>query len=553
MKPEYESPSTLAPRPFPPSTLPWRALWLAMGVAALAHAAAAHPISLTSGQAVVQANGVDLKIEVMAEDFVLFQGLAPNAQNFLSRQDIESGAARHQEMLLRDFILRDGAGERVPGRAVRVETGDLPAEGWEAGTLMEHTVTFHLQFPLPGPPALLTFQQKFGGEATMVPSTLDLEVRQAGMPFSDSVALTGGGNAESFDFDWTAESRAGESAEEAWRRRREERRKERMGITSYDAVYGFIYITDHEVRAEILIPLTTLESWVEVERKNRDFLEVEEQEKARKKLEEFFCGKNKVAIDGLEVKPTLQRLDFYGVSFKDFALRPAPERLGTLTARVGAILSYSTKGPPSRVEMTWEYFNAAVFAAKTVVYAYNDTRAQAFSAYQPVFVWQSPAKRELPRITALDAGGRPAALSDEQALDIAGTLLRNIYRAFDYHAESDVYDALARSVHGDLLADLYLKIHEGLAMQEQGGAIATVKEVKVTEGAVTHREKEGGFSTRLTWTVEGTVEHWGHIHTRENQYAADFSIQPVENAWKITAMNVTDQKRLRYQISVRSF
>jgi hypothetical protein len=53
--------------------------------------------------------------------------------------------------------------------------------------------------------------------------------------------------------------------------------------------------------------------------------------------------------------------------------------------------------------------------------------------------------------------------------------------------------------------------------------------------------------------VEGTVEHWGHIHTRVNQYEADFTVRPVEKAWKITAMQVTGQKRLRYQVSVRRF
>ena len=99
------------------------------------------------------------------------------------------------------------------------------------------------------------------------------------------------------------------------------------------------------------------------------------------------------------------------------------------------------------------------------------------------------------------------------------SLLRNVYRAFDYHSESDIYDALARSVQGDLLADLYLKIKQGLIMQEQGGAVARVQEVKVIKAEPVEGKSQNGFAERVTWQVEGTVEHWGHIHLRVNEYS----------------------------------
>ena len=59
------------------------------------------------------------------------------------------------------------------------------------------------------------------------------------------------------------------------------------------------------------------------------------------------------------------------------------------------------------------------------------------------------------------------------------TLLQNIYRAYDYGDQSDVYDALAHSVNGPLLDELFLKIQSGLRMKEQGGAIANVQEVRI--------------------------------------------------------------------------
>ena len=135
---------------------------------------------------------------------------------------------------------------------------------------------------------------------------------------------------------------------------------------------------------------------------------------------------------------------------------------------------------------------------------------------------------------------------------VAESLLRNIYRAFDYRSESDIYDALARSVDGDLLADLYLKIRQGLLMQEQGGAVARVKDVKILKAEPLDGKNKNGFNERVTWQVEGTVEHWGHIHTRVNEYAADLQIEAAGGSWRIAAMNVSRQSQVRSAVMLRN-
>ena len=129
--------------------------------------------------------------------------------------------------------------------------------------------------------------------------------------------------------------------------------------------------------------------------------------------------------------------------------------------------------------------------------------------------------------------------------------MRNIYRGFDYHRESDIYDALAQSVHGDLLTDLYLKLKRGLILQEQGGAVAHVKEVKVTRSESAALGIDGGFGERVTWQVEGTIEHWGHIHTRINEYSADLGIAPRDGSWKIVSMDVVKQTQIQNAVSLR--
>ena len=62
-------------------------------------------------------------------------------------------------------------------------------------------------------------------------------------------------------------------------------------------------------------------------------------------------------------------------------------------------------------------------------------------------------------------------------------------------------------------------------MQEQGGAIANVQEVRIVSIKPTLDNPE---SLDCKWNVTGTVEHWGHIHTRENQYSARIKLDVSE-------------------------
>ena len=47
-----------------------------------------------------------------------------------------------------------------------------------------------------------------------------------------------------------------------------------------------------------------------------------------------------------------------------------------------------------------------------------------------------------------------------------------------------------------------------------------------------------GIAYNCKWTVKGTVGHWGHIHTRTNQYDAALTVKAIDGAWKITKLDV---------------
>jgi hypothetical protein len=151
----------------------------------------------------------------------------------------------------------------------------------------------------------------------------------------------------------------------------------------------------------------------------------------------------------------------------------------------------------------------------------------------------------------------PAAATPPSAKAVtthAATLLQNIYRAYDYRDKSDVYDALAHSVTGDLLEELFLKIQSGLRMQEQGGAVARVKRVRIIQITPGENAEDGRLPVDCTWRVIGTVEHWGHIHTRENEYSARIHLSTTpEDRGRIVGFEVSDEKRVRFETGVRQF
>ena len=96
-------------------------------------------------------------------------------------------------------------------------------------------------------------------------------------------------------------------------------------------------------------------------------------------------------------------------------------------------------------------------------------------------------------------------------------------------------------------------------MQEQGGAMSRISEVAILSGQkepfpndnAGKQRDEHGFCRRCRWNVSGTVEHWGHIHERTNQYEALFVMEPVAGVWKITELLLLDEQRVQFEPRLR--
>ncbi len=78
----------------------------------------------------------------------------------------------------------------------------------------------------------------------------------------------------------------------------------------------------------------------------------------------------------------------------------------------------------------------------------------------------------------------------------------------------------------------------------EGGARAKVQDVTIVDSEHEPLGGEIGFVSTCTWNVSGSVGHWGHVHTCENQYQARFVVKSVDGLWKITELELLPEERL---------
>ena len=155
-----------------------------------------------------------------------------------------------------------------------------------------------------------------------------------------------------------------------------------------------------------------------------------------------------------------------------------------------------------------------------------------------------------PAFLALGTRAAPAVAPDEAARTFEA-LHANLYRAFDYEEERSVYDALARSVSGELLEETYVSVRRALVMEEEGGAMSRVVAVRPLETRIESQgEVEIGgravqaFTVAARWQVDGRVTHWGHAHDRTNEYDGRFTVAAEADGWRIHDAEITRQQRV---------
>lgn len=156
-----------------------------------------------------------------------------------------------------------------------------------------------------------------------------------------------------------------------------------------------------------------------------------------------------------------------------------------------------------------------------------------------------------PVTAAVPFGTQWAELSVEEAEQVFTDLHRNVYRAFDYRDEQRIYDVLERSLSGDLLTEVFREVHDSFLLKSvEGEASTTIQKVDIIELNVfeTGRPPKKGspfsFHLECSWRVSGLLYHWEHYHAQTNQYRANYTLEYLEEGWRITDLRILERKRV---------
>ena len=578
----------------------------------LVHSLVGHPISLSTAVADIYPDHLQVELRILVEDLVLYHQLKADGEQTVSREDLMTASELHRSFLKQYFrvFLKDG--EPLPGEITEVDLSEIPETGVRLDQVMEVGVYYYFHLPMEQQPDYLTFTQQFGGSDAPVPSVMDLILLQKGARLDFPVQI-GPRSPHSIALDWENPPRNDRTYWKERREWMKQRREALLGVTSYSATYAYLYLEPREIRFEILVPLLTLETWLPLQREEADYLSVAEQDAMDKALPGFLQEVCHTHIDGMEITAQLDRLDFFTLDIRDFAKKQERKKVGVANARVGMILSFPTKGNFQSASLEWSFFNEVTPLLNTMTYVFDQPGERFFfTDNERTWQWQSPKHASGPQVSswlslppvpsmptmplsllfllAAFSGGAfalkrnwkiavpllvlggwfgwwnpvwqqmviphptkeaPLPTPPEQN-KIAEVLLRNIYRSFDYLQDADVYSALSRSADGDYLEKLYLQIKKGLILTEQGGAHSRVRNVQWLESEPTsHLMRAQSFSLSVKWEITGTVEHWGHIHTRRNAYRAELEVKAVDDEWKLVDLEVLDEDQVESSTQLR--
>ncbi|MGB5814665.1 MAG: hypothetical protein WBI27_05655 [Thermoanaerobaculia bacterium] len=546
----------------------------------------------TIAEVFIEESLIRAEIEIGGPDLVGFRHLMPDGVYQRLGYEPRPLAERLATFFGEDLVFRVDGGTPLPGRVAfieprqRVPRDEFTGEPLPAAEDEGETVIFViLEYAFSGQPSVLTMSPPQNEEG-FAAASIGFVAFHLGLPVNDFRYF---GAEETLDLDW----------EDPWYSKFRNRNLRRQ----YDSpMNAFIYVEPYEVRTEIIARPKDLEQWVDLGLEGRDTIPVDIQYDLKQKVAAFLAEHQNVTIDGQPVEGEFDRINFLRRTLRTSSVIDPPEELDAVSATLGVIFVYPTEGLPQEAAMTWDLFSERI---QRVPGAATDEAGPLRFFLVPddnILWWKNFLKNPtLPTLVdiapppgwpirllgwagwlfglglvaavGLQAkssmrGGKmsrraiaviailllataaafattlPARVTDEKAEGIVAALLHNIYRAFDFREESTIYDVLDRSVTGDLLTQIYLETRRGLELASQGGARAKVKEIEMLEIEPRKLQGRPGFQARCTWSVAGSVGHWGHNHQRKNKYEAELTVEPVDGVWKLTRLDLLQEERI---------
>ena len=447
---------------------------------------------------------VKIELEIFVNDVVTFDRLIPDS--FFEGSDIKRPAlaARMRLFSNEDFQIINDKGRKLQGGLKLIE----PRFRKERPSLYAGKINPYTGQLIPGPPEdkrvlyaelVYPFKKKPTSLTIIPPLDEKFKVSKVTIGF-----ITYQNRVQIHDFRYLSEpSTVSLDWDDPWYSefdRKALKRWQRGGVMS------FLYIEPYEVRHEILARVKDLEAWIDLGLRGNEFIEADENEQLKNRVGEFFLQRDKVLIDGKQLRPILDRTAFVKYTMTRTFFIEQLEQLPINTALVGVIITYLTEGIPQEVTSEWNLWSDRIQkvpadavdpAGPFPSYLTPDDNVLTWTNFLKTYEMPTVAKIEVDEslttmkiplastlcllavlplglrirrsktnggsigvhlglIALLIAGSvllypfwqlavaRPAAvapkMTDKDAVAVLDSLLKNIYRSFDFREEEAVYD-----------------------------------------------------------------------------------------------------------------
>jgi len=540
----------------------------------------------------IQERSIKITFELGEPDYKWFKHIIP-AKYFDDGFTKQNSAASFYTFFTKDFIV-NADGVVLIGNVKKIEKkkrklmSSLYTGTVDSSRANEYVIFIEIEYKLNHKPKRITFIPPLEEGYNVSFANIGFVTYHKKIPVNDIRYL---GTAETLNLNW----------EDPWYSYYNNRNLRRHHKSS---LMSFLYIEPYEVRHEVLVRVKDLEDWIPLKYGIDDYIEVDEQDKLKNLIADFLVNRNIVNIDGKEVKPIIDKVYFVEVRLFGIQILQEVKKLDYSSAIIGVIFAFPDRGLPNEVSVNWDLFNDAItqvpatatdpagpmkyilqpednklvwknYLKKYKLPTISEIKVTEASFSLPLIslmmlgviiffffrfgykinVWSKQLKRIVFTLFLLALICIPLTLNLEipflkkesfsrpESEKLISELLKNTYRAFDFRNESEVYDKLAISNHGDLLADIYLQTKRGMVLENQGGISVKVSDVNLLEAEEIESDKSG-LAYKCTWQVKGSVGHWGHIHQRTNQYHAVLNVEPVKGVWKLNALDIIEEKRL---------
>jgi len=542
----------------------------------------------------IDENQIRITFEIGMNDLEHFKELIP--EEYLSDSIREIIRKQHKDFFYRNVFITKADGEKLIGTITNREfkprqyRASLYTGKIDTNINVSKIVLFtEITYPLNRKPKVISFTPPIreGHKASL--ANIGFITYHNRIPVNDLRYL---GLEATVNLDW----------EDPWYSKFNNRNLRRHHQSS---LMSFLYVDPYEVRHEVLVRIMDLEYWMDLDYELGDYIEIGEQDSLKTRIADFLKKHNVVTIDGKISEPIVDKIHFVKWSLAGIQIQEIKERLDYSSAVIGVIFAYPHDSIAQKITIDWELFSDKITEVPNVATDPAGPMPYTLKTNDHILTWTNYLKKyKLPTISnvvvtssnidLIKYGGgllvfsglillilaglkrkklsfnaaiillfgfliflsgrfysyhitlpffSKTTFSKPEASDLVRQLLKNTYRAFDFREESDVYDKLAVSNDGDLLAEVYLQTKKSMVLENQGGIQVKVKEVEVLDVEEVSSENKG-MAYQCKWIVRGDVGHWGHIHRRTNQYSAILNVKPVDGVWKLFDIDIIEETRL---------